>query len=78
MSKPKPMNHKSLGGFDFCYWHPTGSKYGHVRRKHRLMVTVDAEALAQFLGERAVTTKGGKASVCGGAVQVVDLGGVEV
>lgn len=76
----RKLFHKSLGGFDVVVTTyvgiPTMPSRKRVDTKYRVMVQVDADALVRLLGERAVKSKGGKASLCSGAVQVVNLGGV--
>lgn len=75
------FNHKSLGGFDVVIRNFEGPLVkGQVRpmvsTKYRVMVTVDAEALAQMIGEKAVRNKKGITKLAGGAIMLVNLGGV--
>lgn len=72
------FNHKSLGGFDVVivdYVGETGNRLMR-RRKYRVMVTVDAEALAQLLGPKAVGNKKGRTRLASGAIELINLGGV--
>lgn len=73
------FNHKSLGGFDVETSHYEGDyKLGTrrlVRKISRVMVMVDAEALACMVGHKAVANKKGRARLAGGAIELINLTG---
>ncbi len=74
------FNHKSLGGFDVeTSWYEGPPVLGGRQRKFkisRVMVTIDAEALVRMIGWKAVNNKKGRTRLCGGAVELVNLGSV--
>jgi hypothetical protein len=73
------FNHKSLGGFDVHtieYVGKPGTNRLLMRKMNRVMVTIDAAALAEMLGPKAVTNKKGRTRLCGGAIELVNLGSV--
>jgi hypothetical protein len=71
----KQFNHKSLGGFDVLRTYRDANRV-LITERHRIMVTVDAQALASMLGPKAISNKSKQTTLCGGAIQLVDLGGV--
>lgn len=74
------FNHKSLGGFDVVVSTWVGDRKLGTRRQeiktYRVMVTVDAAALAQMIGPKAVANKKGRTRLASGAIELVNLGGV--
>lgn len=78
----RKLFHKSLGGFDVIVTTyvgiPTMQSRKRVDTAYRVMVQVDAAALVRLLGERAVKSKGGKVRLAGGAVEIINLGGVVI
>jgi hypothetical protein len=80
----KQFNHKSLGGFDVMSttyervgFLPNGTpERKRVIKRHRILVTVDAQALASLLGPKAISNKSKQTKLVGGAIQLLDLGGV--
>jgi hypothetical protein len=76
----KQFNHKSLGGFDVMSTTYEGAlgtpERKRVIKRHRVLVTVDAQALASLLGPKAISNKSKQTKLVGGAIQLFDLGGV--
>jgi hypothetical protein len=77
----KQFNHKSLGGFDVMSTTYEGAlgtppERKRIIKRHRVLVTVDAQALASLLGPKAISNKSKQTKLVGGAIQLFDLGGV--